>query len=128
MYHEPRRKRVEADHFLISPPEPHFTQNCGQQISPPVLAFPLCSSYPPPMPRDFILLSDMPQTVLGIECALCQRREQFDVDALNAQHGGDVKMPDLLGRLVADCPRQRQKAFSVYHRCRAVYDKKSRYD
>jgi hypothetical protein len=52
---------------------------------------------------------------------------QFDVEALKAQHGGDVKMPELLGRLVADCPRRQQKSFSVYDRCRAVYDKRSRY-
>ena len=34
------------------------------------------------MPRDVITLSDMPQSVLGIECALCQRRQQFDVETL----------------------------------------------
>jgi hypothetical protein len=89
----------------------------------------LCSlfvlRYPPTMPRDFITLSDMPQAVLGVTCDLCQRREQFEVEALKAQHGGDVKMPELLSRLVADCPRQR--AFSVYDRCRAVYDRASRY-
>ena len=62
-----------------------------------------------PMPRDFITLSDMPQAVLGITCDLCQRREQLDVEALKAQHGGDVKMPELLSRLVADCPRQRER-------------------
>jgi hypothetical protein len=80
------------------------------------------------MPRDFITLSEMPQSVLGIECALCQRREQFNVEALKAQHGGDVKMPELLGRLVADCPRQKaqRQAFIVYDRCRVVYDKASR--
>jgi hypothetical protein len=72
------------------------------------------------MPRDFISLSDMSQAVIGIECAQCQRREQFDVEALKREHGGDVKMPELLSRLVADCPRQR--AFSIYDRCRAVYD------
>ena len=80
-----------------------------------------------PMARDFITLSDMPQAVLGITCDLCQRREQFDVEALKAQHGGDVKMPELLSRLVADCPRQRLRAFSVYDRCRAVYDRASLY-
>src|ERR1700722_19102462 len=57
------------------------------------LWFPFCSTYPAPMARDFITLSDMPQAVLGITCDLCQRREQFDVEALKAQHGGDVKMP-----------------------------------
>jgi hypothetical protein len=49
------------------------------------------------------------------------------MEALKAQHDGDVKMPELLSRLVADCPRQQQKSFSVYDRCRAVYDKSSRY-
>jgi hypothetical protein len=83
--------------------------------------------YRSPMPRDFITLSDMPHSVLGIECALCQRRERFAVEALKAQHGGDVKMPELLSRLVADCPRQRQRAFSIYDRCRAIYDERSRY-
>jgi hypothetical protein len=70
----------------------------------------------------------MPQAVLGITCDLCQRRAQFDVEALKAQHG-DVKMPELLGRLVADCPRRRQQqtSFSVYDRCRAIYDERSRY-
>jgi hypothetical protein len=71
------------------------------------------------MPRDFITLSEMPQAVLGITRDLCQRREQFAVEALKREHGGDVKMPELLARLAADCPRRRQKAFSVYDRCRA---------
>jgi hypothetical protein len=78
------------------------------------------------MPRDFISLSEMPEVVLGITCALCPRREQFGVEALMREHG-DVKMPELLGRLVADCPRRQQKTFSVYDRCRAVYDRASRY-
>jgi hypothetical protein len=71
----------------------------------------------------------MPQAALGVTCDLCQRRESFDVEALKALHGGDVKMPKLLLLLVADCPRQRQqqKAFSIYDRCRAVYDERSRY-
>jgi hypothetical protein len=59
--------------------------------------------------------------------ARSQRREQLDVVALKAQHGGDVKMPELLSRLVADCPRQRQRAFSISDRCRAIYDETNRY-
>jgi hypothetical protein len=51
--------------------------------------------------------------------------ETFDVESLKLQHGGDVKMPDLLALLVADCPKRQQRAFSVYDRCRAVYDKAS---
>jgi hypothetical protein len=86
-----------------------------------------CSIYPAPVPRDFITLSDMPQAVLGITCDLCQRRAQFDVAALKREYGGGVKMPELLSRLVADCPRQKQRAFSVYDRCRVIYDERSRY-
>jgi hypothetical protein len=99
----------------------------GPHGPPQPLAFPLRSPVLSPMPRDFITLSDMRQSVLGIECALCQRREQFDVEALKREHGSDVKMPELLSRLVADCPRQRQRAFSIYDRCRAVYDRASLY-
>jgi hypothetical protein len=96
----------------------------SQSIRPCV---PSSFSYTLPMPRDFITLSDMPQAVLGVTCDLCQRREQFDVEALKAQHGGDVKMPELLGRLVADCPRRQQKSFSIYDRCRAMYDRRCLY-
>jgi hypothetical protein len=64
------------------------------------------------MARDFITLSEMPRA----SPATYQRREQFEVEAVKAQHGGDVKMPELLSRLVAICPRQRQRAFSVYDR------------
>jgi hypothetical protein len=45
--------------------------------------------------------------------------QHIPVESLKAQHGGDVTMPELLSRLVADCPRQMQKAFSIYDRCRA---------
>jgi hypothetical protein len=84
--------------------------------------------YPPLMPRDAILLSDKRVPTIGIFCALCQRRETFDVESLKLQHGGDVKMPDLLALLVADCPKRQQRAFSVYDRCRVTYDKASRSD
>ena len=40
----------------------------------------------------------------------CERRERHDVEALKAQHGDDVKLPDLLAAL-ADCPKTR--SFSV---------------
>jgi hypothetical protein len=68
-----------------------------------------------------------PNPFSASSAAYASAREQFDMEALKAQHGGDVKMPELLSRLVADCPRQQQKSFSVYDRCRAVYDKSSRY-
>jgi hypothetical protein len=39
-------------------------------------------------PRDAILLSDKRVPTIGIFCALCQRRETFDVESLKLQHGG----------------------------------------
>jgi hypothetical protein len=56
-----------------------------------------CPATSSPYPR-------CPQAVLGITCDLCQRREQLAVEALKREHGGDVKMPELLSRLVGDCP------------------------
>jgi hypothetical protein len=52
------------------------------------------------------------------------RGERHDVESLKRQHGGDVKMRDLLAALVAECPKTR--SFSIYNRCKAVYDKASR--
>jgi len=40
------------------------------------------------------------------------------VESLKRQHGGAVKIPDLLAALVADCPKTR--SFSIYDRCKAV--------
>jgi hypothetical protein len=74
--------------------------------------------------RDYITLSDKRVPTIGIFCALCQRRETFDVESLKLQHGGDLKMPELLGRLVADRPKRQQRAFSVYDRCRAIYERR----
>jgi hypothetical protein len=59
------------------------------------------------MPRDAIFLSDMRVAVLTVVCEPCGRRERYDVESLKRQHGGDVKMPDLLAALVADCPETR---------------------
>jgi hypothetical protein len=51
-----------------------------------------------------------------------RERERYDVENLKRQHGGDVKMPDLLAALVADCPKTR--SFSIHDRCRAVFEKR----
>jgi hypothetical protein len=91
------------------------------------LAFPLRSPVPSPHAPDAILLSDKRVPTIGIFCALCQRRETFDVGSLKLQYGGDVKMPDLLALLVADCPKRQRRVFSVYDRCRVTYDRASRF-
>jgi hypothetical protein len=78
------------------------------------------------MPRDAILLSDVGVPILTVVCEPCGRRERFDVESLKRQHGGDVKMPDLLAALVADCPKAR--SFSIYTRCKAVYERRGERD
>jgi hypothetical protein len=78
------------------------------------------------MPRDGAgILSAVPVPVLTVVCEACGRRERHDVESLKRQYGWDVKMPDLLAALVADCPKAR--SFSVYDRCKAVWDERSRY-
>jgi hypothetical protein len=57
-------------------------------------------------------------------CEPCGRRERYDVENLKRQHDGDVKMPDLLAALVANCPKAR--SFSIYDRCKAVYERRDK--
>ena len=65
----------------------------------------------PIMPRDGAqILSDIRVPVLTVVCEPCGRSERYDVESLKRQHGGDMKMPDLLGALVADCPNPSIKA------------------
>ena len=75
------------------------------------------------MPRDGAnILSDVRVPVLTVVCEPCGRRERYDVESLKRQYNGDMKMPDLLAALVADCPKQR--SFSNYDRCKAVYERR----
>ena len=72
------------------------------------------------MPRDGAnIVADLRVPVLTVSVNRVGRRERHDVESLKRQHGGDVKMPDLLAALVAGCPRTR--SFSIYDRCKAVY-------
>jgi hypothetical protein len=66
------------------------------------------------------ILSDVRVPVLTVVCEPCGRRDRHDVESVKQQHGGDVKMPDLLAALVADCPKTR--SFTIYDRCKAVYE------
>ncbi len=52
-----------------------------------------------------------------ISCEPCGRRERHDGESLKRRYSWDVKGPDLLLALVADCP-------SVYDRCKAVYERR----
>jgi hypothetical protein len=92
------------------------------------LGQPLCSCFvllysAAIMPRDGAnVLSDIRVPVLTVVCEPCGRRERYDVESLKRQHGGDVKMTDLLKTLVADCPKTR--SFSIYDRCKAVFERR----
>jgi hypothetical protein len=75
------------------------------------------------MPHDGAqILSDLRVPVLTVVCERGGRRERHDVESLKRQHGGEVKMPDLLAALTADCPKR--ASFSVYDRCKAVYERR----
>lgn len=75
------------------------------------------------MPRDGArLLSDLPHPVLTVVCEPCGRRDRYDVERLMRQYGWDMKMPELLAELVADCPKR--GAVSVYDRCKAAFDER----
>ena len=73
------------------------------------------------MPRDGAnIVADLRVPVLTVSVNRVGRRERHDVESLKRQHGGDVKMPDLLATLTADCPKR--GSVSIYDRCKAVYE------
>jgi hypothetical protein len=72
------------------------------------------------MPCDGSLtLSDIREPTLALVCEACGRRGRYNVPGLIERHGADAKLTDLLVTL-ADCPKAR--SFSVYDRCKAVYE------
>jgi hypothetical protein len=77
--------------------------------------------------RDFLTLDDFAATsrpTLSIVCEPCGRCDWHDVADLTRSYGGEVKLPELLSKLVAECPKW--GTASVYDRCRAVYGRESR--
>jgi hypothetical protein len=71
------------------------------------------------MPRDGSLtLSEVHGPTLATVCEECGRRGRCNVERLIAARG-DAKLTDLLTTL-ADCDRAR--SFSIYDRCKAVYE------
>jgi hypothetical protein len=72
------------------------------------------------MPRDALTLSDVRDPTIQIVCERCGRRGRYNVRRLIAVHGADVRLTDLLARL-ANCEKAR--AFGIYDRCQAQYDR-----
>jgi hypothetical protein len=68
-------------------------------------------------------LSDFRVPTLSIECERCGRRGRYNVARLMEKYG-DVKLPDLLHTLAADCPKANTASFR--ERCRVRYGEDSR--
>ena len=73
--------------------------------------------------RLFHTLADYPRDVVEIECPKCKRHGRLRSGKLLAEHGPDIKLPDLL-RVIAHCP----KWGSMDDGCRAQYAASSRMD
>ena len=64
------------------------------------------------MPRDGAnIVADLRVPVLTVSVNRVGRRERHDVESLKREYSGNLKGPDLLAALVADCPK---RSFSLY--------------
>jgi hypothetical protein len=68
-----------------------------------------------------VTLSDVPGKLpmLDVACSKCDRRGRLSIAKLIAQHGADMRLPDLREILAGDCPRVRSA--SVVDRCGVHY-------
>ena len=57
--------------------------------------------------------------MLDVACSKCERRGRLSVAKLIAEHGADMRLPDLREILVGDCPRLRAASFN--DRCAVHY-------
>ncbi len=64
-------------------------------------------------------LADYPGDVIALACSKCDRRGRYSKGRLVAAHGRVVGLPNLLTRIAADCPRQRDPLGN--DRCGAHY-------
>lgn len=70
------------------------------------------------MNRGALTLATYPFDQVRIRCEPCGRDGRYRRSSLIARFGADTSMPDVLGRITADCPRNRP--FSPAS-CQAVY-------
>ena len=73
--------------------------------------------------RMFYTLADYPHETVEIECAKCGRHGRLRTARLLAEHGPDIKLPDLL-REIAQCP----KWGNMNDSCEACYSPSSQID
>ena len=57
--------------------------------------------------------------MLDVACSKCDRRGRLSVAKLIAEHGADMRLPDLREVLAGDCPRLRATSYS--DRCAVHY-------
>src|ERR1043165_2960939 len=50
-------------------------------------------------------------TIVGVACSKCDRRGRLSVAKLIAEHGADMRLPDLREVLAGDCPRVRATSY-----------------
>lgn len=66
-------------------------------------------------------LARYPYVVVRISCELCARKGAYRLARLAAKYGADITLPELLGRLTADC-RMREPGLHPYQGyCRARF-------
>lgn len=70
------------------------------------------------MKRGAFTLATYPFDDVRIGCEACGREGRYRRSRLIERLGADTSMPDVLGRITADCPRRR--AFSPPS-CEAIY-------
>jgi len=71
--------------------------------------------------RLYHTLADYPHEMVEIECAKCGRHGRLRTSRLLAEHGPDIKLPDLL-REIAQCPNWD----NMNEGCQARYSPSSR--
>jgi hypothetical protein len=71
------------------------------------------------MPSGAVTLADYPGDVIVLACEKCERRGRYSKARLVAEHGPNIKLPDLRHRLAAGCPRVKNPTGNVG--CGAIY-------
>ena len=64
-------------------------------------------------------IADERNPTIEVVCDVCGRSETVKTADMREKYGADYRMPDLIQKIVSDCPRG--KTVSVYDRCRAYY-------
>src|SRR5688572_9801076 len=66
-----------------------------------------------------VKLADYPGEVIVLACEKCERHGRYSKTRLVAEHGPNMKLPDLRHVLASDCPRVRNPIGNVG--CGAIY-------